>query len=51
MLKRIADWLANVSVAAVAVGLFQGQIVWGLLVAAITLAASLKLTKDMEEQK
>jgi hypothetical protein len=45
MLKRIADWLEKVSVAAFAVGIFQGQVLWGLAVAAVALVASLMLTK------
>ena len=48
MLKRIADWLEKVSVAAFAVGLFQGRTFWGLFVAAITLIGSLKLTQKLE---
>jgi hypothetical protein len=51
MLKRMADWLEKVSVAAFAVGLFHDQILWGLFVAAVTLAASLKLTRELESKK
>ena len=45
MLKRIADWLEKVSVAAIAVGIFQDQTVWGIVVAITALAISLALTK------
>ena len=48
MLKRIADWLEKVSVAAIAVGLFHDQALWGVTVALATLAVSLKLTKKLE---
>ena len=48
MLKRIADWLEKVSVAAIAVGLFQDQFFWGVTVSVITLIGSLKLTKKVE---
>jgi hypothetical protein len=51
MLKRIADWLEKVSVAAIAVGLFQGQVFWGIFVSAVTLVASLRLTKKLEGGK
>jgi hypothetical protein len=47
MLKRIADWLEKVSVAALAVGLFQGHLVWGLTLAAASLLGSLLLTKKL----
>jgi len=47
MVKRMADWFANVSVAAIAVGLFQGQFVWGLTVAFAALAISLVLTRKL----
>jgi hypothetical protein len=47
MLKRIADWLEKVSVAAFAVGLFQGQWAWGLAVAFATLFGSLLLTRKL----
>jgi hypothetical protein len=50
MLKRIADWLEKVSVAALAVGVFQGQS-WGLWVAAVSLGISLGLTKLTEGGK
>ena len=49
MVKRIADWLEKVSVAAFAVGVFQYKVV-GLVVAALSLALSLWLTKKMEEK-
>ena len=48
MLKRVADYLEKTSVAALAVGLFQGQVFWGIFVAAMTLAGSLILTKKLE---
>ena len=51
MLKRIADWLEKISVAAMAVGLFQRQPFWGLTVAILALVASLILTKRMEEDR
>jgi hypothetical protein len=44
MLKRIADWLEKVSVAGIALGLFQDQPLFGLLVAFITLGISLAIT-------
>jgi hypothetical protein len=47
MWKRIADWLEKVSVAALAVGVFQGQS-WGLWLAGVSLLTSLALTKYME---
>jgi len=49
MLKRIADWLEKVSVAAFAVGIFQGQFLWGVFVAIVALAASLVITKKIGE--
>ena len=48
MLKRIADWLEKVSVAAFAVGIFQGQFLWGLTVAVAALVGSLVITKKLE---
>jgi hypothetical protein len=50
MRKRIADWLEKVSVAALAVGVFQGQ-TWGLWVAAASLGISLWMTKRLEGKK
>jgi len=50
--KRVADWLEKVSVAAIAVGLFQGEmILWGVVTSAILLGLSLALTKKEEGQK
>ena len=44
MVKRIADWLEKMSVAAMAVGIFQG--VWyGILLGVACFMASLYLTK------
>jgi hypothetical protein len=50
MLKRVADWLEKVSVAAFAVGVFQGKS-WGLWVAVAGLGLSLVLTKETEGRK
>ena len=48
MLKRIADWLEKVSVAGLAVGLFQwDHVVWGLFVAVATLFTSLAITRKL----
>ena len=47
MLKRIADWLEKVSVAAFAVGIFQDQLVLGLIVAAAALTISLLITRKI----
>ncbi len=47
MLKRIADWLEKVSVAAFAVGIFQNQLALGLAVAASALVISLAITKKI----
>ena len=47
MVKRFADWLEKVSVAALAVGLFQDK-GWGLVVAVVAFAASMWLTKRQE---
>lgn len=47
MIKRFADWLEKVSVAALAVGLFQGKIL-GLMVAAVAFYWCMKLTRKME---
>ena len=44
MLQRTADWLEKMSVAAMAVGLFQGQPV-GVCLGLACFAASLYLTK------
>jgi hypothetical protein len=49
MMKRMADWLEKVSVAAFAVGIFYGQLAWGLSICIATLVPSLILTKIMEE--
>ena len=51
MLKRIADWLEKVSVAAIAIGLFQDQTLWGIVAASATLAGSLVLTKRLGGEK
>jgi len=48
MLKRVADWMEKVSVAAFAVGIFQRQAFLGLTMAIMALAISLLLTKKME---
>ena len=45
MLKRIADWLEKVSVAAFAIGIFHDQLALGLAVAVIALASSLIITR------
>ena len=47
MLKRIADWLEKVSVAAFAVGIFNDQLGFGLIVAASALTISLIITKKI----
>lgn len=44
MLKRIADWLEKMSVAAMAVGVFQGQSI-GIFLSVACLAGCLYLTK------
>lgn len=46
MTKRLADWLEKVSVAAFAVGVFQGSLL-GLVIAALALGMSLWMTKRM----
>jgi hypothetical protein len=48
MLKRIADWLEKVSVAAFAVGVFQGQLAWGISVALTSFLICLVITKKIE---
>ena len=48
MKKRLADWLEKVSVAALAIGLFQ-QKPSGILVAAFAFGWSMWLTKRMED--
>ena len=50
MKKRLADWLEKVSVAALAIGLFQ-QKLSGIFVAAFALAWSMWLTKRMGDEK
>jgi hypothetical protein len=45
VLRRIADWLEKVSVAALAVGLFQDKMIWALCIAVVTLSGSLIMTK------
>ncbi len=47
MTKRLADWLEKVSVASLAVGIFQGNSL-GLLVAATAFIGSMWLTQRME---
>lgn len=44
MLKRFADWLEKVSVAALAVGLFQSN-GWGVVVAILALGWCMWITK------
>lgn len=44
MLKRTADWLEKMSVAAMAVGIFQGQSI-GIFLSLACFAASLYLTR------
>jgi hypothetical protein len=44
MLKRVADWLEKMSVAAMAVGLFQGRLL-GVFIGILTFLVSLALTK------
>ena len=46
MLKRHADWLEKMSVAAVAVGLFQGQAL-GFVIGIACYAGSVYLTRKM----
>jgi hypothetical protein len=50
MEKRVADWLEKMSVAALAVGIFQGQML-GVLVSTIFLGLSLWLTYRMEKKQ
>ena len=47
MTKRFADWLEKVSVAALAVGLFQNN-GWGIVVATAALCGCMWLTKRLE---
>lgn len=47
MIKRLADWLEKVSVAALAVGIFQQQ-TSGIVVAVLAFGWSMWLTKRME---
>jgi len=47
MLKRIADWLEKVSVAAFAIGIFHDQLILGLLVAGVALTISLMITRKI----
>ena len=49
MTKRIADWLEKVSVAALAVGLFQNN-GWGIVVATAALCGCMWLTKRLEDK-
>ena len=50
MAKRIADWLEKMSVAALAVGVFQGRAL-GVLIGAASLVISLWLTHRMERKQ
>jgi len=50
MTKRFADWLEKVSVAALAVGLFQGN-GWGIVVAALALGWCMWITKRMGDDQ
>ena len=50
MVKRLADWMEKVSVAALAVGLFQGRVL-GIIVAAVFFGGCLVLTKKMEGRR
>ena len=53
MTKRLADWLEKVSVAAFAVGVFQGSLL-GLVIAALALGMSLWMTThdtDMDRSR
>jgi hypothetical protein len=50
MEKRVADWLEKMSVAALAVGIFQGQVL-GVLIASVFLGLSLWLTHRMEKKQ
>lgn len=47
MVKRLADWLEKVSVASLAVGIFQGSTL-GMTVAAAAFIGCMWLTKRME---
>ena len=49
MTKRFADWLEKVSVAALAVGLFQNN-GWGIVVATAALRGCMWLTKRLEDK-
>lgn len=46
MLKRVADWLEKMSVASIAVGVFQGQHL-GLAIGAACFVGSLYLTRKI----
>ncbi|SDF69305.1 hypothetical protein SAMN05192586_110106 [Desulfovibrio legallii] len=49
MVKRLADWLEKMSVASMAVGLFQG-VGYGVFLGLACFAASLYLTKKGGQQ-
>jgi len=46
MLKRIAAWLEKVSVAALAIGVFQGKI-WGIVLTTLSLVLCLMIDDDI----
>lgn len=50
MAKRLADWLEKISVAALAVGLFQLDM-WGLVVGIVAFCWCMYLTKRLENQQ
>lgn len=50
MIKRLADWMEKVSVAALAVGLFQGRLL-GIVVAVGFFGGCMILTKKMEGRR
>ncbi len=50
MKKRLADWMEKVSVAALAVGIFQGRVL-GLFVAAFFFVCCIMLTKQLEAER
>jgi len=47
MIKRTSDWLEKMSVASMAVGLFQGQS-WGIYLGIACFAGSLYLTREKQ---
>jgi hypothetical protein len=48
--KRAADWLEKTSVAAIAVGIFNGQVI-GVFVCLVALFATFWLTRIIEEEE